>query len=349
MARKKIDDYVAVTTPALTDTLVCTQSGITRKETLTQLRTVVSPAASTTVTGLVKFATDAITITGTETEMAVTPSNLQALRASTVVTGIVPLSTDAVAIAGTSVSVAVTPANIKSILQALAYKLVMNVAAIDMAKGANIASAASIDIGAATGNVIDITGSTMISALGTAQTGMRRTIIPTATLPFEYNATSLVIPGSSNITALANDIVELISLGGGNWRMIDLIPRARRLLSGMSVNGSFTRDTSAASGNQTISSLGFSPSYIVIIACIGGTDTVSWGIAGSGGEGCIYINGNAFASAFSTAGTVIRLVEADGTTMNTGDVTLGDDLFTITWTKTGSPGGTATMYYLAFS
>lgn len=305
-----IDSYTLVTTPAGTDMLICTQGGVTRKQSVTQLRSVVSPAASTVMTGLIEIATDAETTTGTETGLCITPSNL------------------------------------KTLLQALAYKLVMNGAAIDMAKGADIASAASVDIGAATGNYLEMTGSVIVSALGTANTGLRRTVIPKSSLPFEYNATRLVIPGSSSITALVGDVVEFLSLGGGNWRMTDLIPRTRRLLAGMSINGTFSRNLADASGIQSVTAIGFKPSYIIIFACVGGTNEVSWGFGGGGGENAIYKNTT---TSFSNAGQVIRLVETDVSVMNTGAATMNDDGFTITWTKTGSPTGTATMQYLAFS
>src|SRR5689334_12682736 len=43
-------------------------------------------------------------------------------------------------------------------------------------KGADIASASSIDLGAATGDFVDVTGTTTITALGTASAGTQRAV-----------------------------------------------------------------------------------------------------------------------------------------------------------------------------
>ena len=90
-------------------------------------------------------------------------------------------------------------------------------AAINEAKGADIASAATTDIGAATGNYVEVTGTTTITALGTVQAGTRRVVRFTGALILTHNATSLILPGSANITTAADDRAEFISLGAGNW------------------------------------------------------------------------------------------------------------------------------------
>ena len=67
-------------------------------------------AASTTVRGTVELATDAETITGTDTARACTPANIQAKVASATAKGIVELATSAEAVTGTDDTRAVTPA-----------------------------------------------------------------------------------------------------------------------------------------------------------------------------------------------------------------------------------------------
>lgn len=84
-------------------------------------------------------------------------------------------------------------------------------------KGSDIASASSIDIGASTGELIDITGTTAITALGTATAGTRRVLRFAGALTFTYNATSLILPGSASITTAAGDTATMHSLGSGNW------------------------------------------------------------------------------------------------------------------------------------
>lgn len=90
---------------------------------------------------------------------------------------------------------------------------------IDEYKGADIASSTLTDIGAATGNYVTITGTTTITALGTAQAGAVRTCRFAAALTITHNATSLILPGGANITTAAGDVITFRSEGGGNWRL----------------------------------------------------------------------------------------------------------------------------------
>ena len=84
-------------------------------------------------------------------------------------------------------------------------------------KGADIASAATTDIGAATGEYVEVTGTTTITSFGTVATGTKRVVRFMGGLTLTYNATSLILPTSANITTVADDIGEFISLGSGSW------------------------------------------------------------------------------------------------------------------------------------
>lgn len=105
-----------------------------------------------------------------------------------------------------------------------AYKVTSKVnacgAAINESKGADIASATTTDLSGATGNYIDITGTTAITGLGTAPAGTRRTVQFDGILTLTYNASSLILPGAANITTAAGDIAEFVSLGSGNWKCL---------------------------------------------------------------------------------------------------------------------------------
>lgn len=93
-------------------------------------------------------------------------------------------------------------------------------------QGSNIASSGSIDIGAGTGDYINITGTTTITALGTAAAGIERKLVFAAALTFTHNATSLILPGGANITTAAGDTAVMVSEGSGNWRCIDYMRAA---------------------------------------------------------------------------------------------------------------------------
>ncbi|NVO00040.1 MAG: hypothetical protein HXX17_11995 [Geobacteraceae bacterium] len=92
--------------------------------------------------------------------------------------------------------------------------------ALNETKGADIASAATTDIGAATGNYIKVTGTTTITALGTAQAGVRRMVEFTGILTLTHNATSLILPGAVNISTTPGDVATFISLGAGGWKCV---------------------------------------------------------------------------------------------------------------------------------
>ena len=88
-------------------------------------------------------------------------------------------------------------------------------------KGADIASAATVDLGASTGPYVSVTGSTgPITSFGTIAAGVTRFVTFASTPTITYNATSLILPGTADITAAAGDSLVAVSLGSGNWRVL---------------------------------------------------------------------------------------------------------------------------------
>lgn len=106
------------------------------------------------------------------------------------------------------------------VFQAIAAKLLVLAAAVNFAKGADIASATTTDIGAATGNFVHITGTVTITGLGTVQAGTIRHVRFAGALTLTYNASSLILPGAASITTAANDVAVFVSEGSGNWRCL---------------------------------------------------------------------------------------------------------------------------------
>lgn len=94
-------------------------------------------------------------------------------------------------------------------MQAVVRKYIRN-------KGADIASATTTDLATATGDYVDITGTTTITGLGTVAAGMRFILQFDAALTLTHSA-SLVLPGAANITTAAGDHAIMESLGSGNW------------------------------------------------------------------------------------------------------------------------------------
>lgn len=99
------------------------------------------------------------------------------------------------------------------------------------AKGSDIASASSIDLGAATGEFVDVTGTTTITALGTIVAGIVRTVRFTDALTLTHNGTSLILPTSANITTANGDVAIFRSLGSGNWKCVSYIKQDGTALS----------------------------------------------------------------------------------------------------------------------
>jgi len=85
-------------------------------------------------------------------------------------------------------------------------------------KGADIASAATTDLGAVEGLYHDITGTTTITSLGTVSAGIWKVLTFEGVLTLTHNATSLILPGGASITTAVGDVAWFASEGSGNWR-----------------------------------------------------------------------------------------------------------------------------------
>jgi len=103
---------------------------------------------------------------------------------------------------------------------------------VNESKGADIASASTADIGAATGNFVHITGTTTITAFGTVAAGARRLVVFDGALTLTHHATSLILPTGVNITTAAGDTAVCISEGSGNWRVASYQRKDGTALSG---------------------------------------------------------------------------------------------------------------------
>lgn len=109
--------------------------------------------------------------------------------------------------------------------------ITMSGAAINEAAEVSLASASTVNIGAAASNNILITGTTTITSLGTAVAGITRNVRFAASLTLTHNATSLILPGGKNIITAANDILSFLSLGSGNWISLKYSPQAGEILT----------------------------------------------------------------------------------------------------------------------
>jgi hypothetical protein len=88
-----------------------------------------------------------------------------------------------------------------------------------------VASDATTDIGGAASLRVRVTGTTGITSFGTEINRLRIVHFDDA-LTITHHGTSLVLPGSADMTAAAGDILIALSDASGNWRVIQQIPTA---------------------------------------------------------------------------------------------------------------------------
>ena len=111
--------------------------------------------------------------------------------------------------------------------------------------------------------------------------------------------------------------------------------------------GSFTRDTSLASGTQAVTGLGFTPKAIIFLANESGTAEMSWGL--DNGTAVVVLDEKSTAGLYSNTTAYSIFVEQTDGVQYLGKVDSFDSGgFTITWTRVGAPTGTLTVFYMAY-
>lgn len=162
-------------------------------------------------------------------------------------------------------------------------------AAFNEAQGANIASASTTNIGAATGNSLTVTGTTPIAAFDSVQAGTRRIVTFSGILTLTYNATSLILPTAANITTQVGDVVTFVSLGSGNWFCVSYlradgtslttVPITRSALSGL------TLSTAGASATMSIAAGQAADSTNAVLMSLAATSktTAAWAVGAANG------------------------------------------------------------------
>lgn len=157
--------------------------------------------------------------------------------------------------------------------------LIAGAGAINENPPITIASAAMVPIGSAAANTINISGTTAITAFDSTVAGARRALVFSEALTLTHDATKLILPGAANIVTAAGDVVEVESLGGGNWKCMSYVRAAKSpdLVTSVGQGGTGVTSISAllaslnASGNYakanivgTVSQISGTPSGAII-------------------------------------------------------------------------------------
>lgn len=113
----------------------------------------------------------------------------------------------------------------------------------------------------------------------------------------------------------------------------------------------FSRDLSLGAGTQSVTGVGFKPSYVIFFGDINSSDYATWGFDIGSAESGIEAFGDTdnFAS-FAGGGQSIRFsTSGAGFDIGAAISSLDTDGFTITWAVLGgSPTGTAVMIFAAY-
>lgn len=129
---------------------------------------------------------------------------------------------------------------------------VQQVADANESKSSNIASAATTDLSTATTPFVHVTGTTTITALGTAQAGTRRTVVFDGALTLTHNGSSLILPTGANITTAAGDAATFVSEGSGNWRCVGYLRANGQALAGGGGSSAVTTVATPANSSGTV-------------------------------------------------------------------------------------------------
>jgi len=153
--------------------------------------------------------------------------------------------------------------------------------AINWAKGTDIPSAALTDIASATGNYVNVTGSTTITSLGTAQAGAFRLVRFTGSLKITHNAASLILPAAASITVYTDDVAGFISEGSGNWRCVYFVRSTG--LPNITSRQSVLYGATDGSGNANIITVGTGLQPLLSATAKAVVATFAYGFDGRGG------------------------------------------------------------------
>lgn len=90
-----------------------------------------------------------------------------------------------------------------------------------------VASASTLNLCAnvAGAPYLEVTGTTTITSFGTcSQYPQGRDLVVrfTGALTITYNSTSMITPNGVDLNVLAGDVLRVLNLGSGNWRVIDV-------------------------------------------------------------------------------------------------------------------------------
>ena len=184
-----------------------------------------------------------------------------------------------------------------------------------LARGTALASASTVDLGAADSDYVEISGTTTITSLGSTTTRNHVWVRFQGVLTLTHNATSLILPTGANITTAAGDVAEFVRVAGGNWQCLGYMP-----ISGKPVAAIARADLPSGSIIQTVSATYASnadltttiPLDDTIPQITEGTEVVTVTITPTSATSTIEVSFCAFGSASSASVLIAALFKDSG-------------------------------------
>jgi hypothetical protein len=129
--------------------------------------------------------------------------------------------------------------------------------ALNEAAPVTIASTATMLVGSAKANTINVTGTTTISAFDSAPIGAVRRLIFAAGLTLTHNTSALTLIGGANIATAAGDSAEFISTGGSKWTLMNYARANGDVIGTVSIahGGTGAQDAATARANLGVPGL----------------------------------------------------------------------------------------------
>ncbi len=114
-------------------------------------------------------------------------------------------------------------------------------------------------------------------------------------------------------------------------------------------DGNTTKNMTDASGNESITGVGFKPKVVFFTAVQTATSKMSigWGTVDTGGKAMADNNAGATGTWVGQPNQGIRAIQSPSDEYAASMSSYDDNGFTLAWTKTGSPTGTLQVYWLA--
>lgn len=197
--------------------------------------------------------------------------------------------------------------------------------------GADVASAATIDLSAATGNLVDVTGTTTVTAITLAD-GHESVVRFTGALVLTHGA-SLVLPGAANVTTVAGDFAVFRGYAAGVVRCMYYVRSARTPDAALLRDGSLAMLGALAMADFNITAaktvtFGAAPDA----QTTGGAVTIDWS---AGQKHTLTLSSNATSVAFTAPpgiGNFMLVIKQSGA----ANFTVAGWAASVKW-----PGGTA--------